>query len=145
MSDLAAQLLHDAGIERMTDDKCFEPVAKYYKNMDFMLYLTEDCSYRADRVGQFLTILLHPTEDRAVGVKLKGFRFIFDRLRSVDERIEAGHFYPLVKALELALVGGMGEALMNDNDKSRLTEKYEQAREIVKDAEFQTRELLDAA
>jgi hypothetical protein len=30
------------------------------------------------------TVLLHPTEDRAVGVKLKGMQFVLERLRAMQ-------------------------------------------------------------
>ena len=57
----------------------FEPRALYYETMDFLLYLQEDLPYRADRIDPFLTLLWHPYEDRAIGVKIKGFRFLFDK------------------------------------------------------------------
>ena len=55
----------------------FKPLARYFPEMDFLIYLNEDCSYRADRVDAFLTVLWHPERDALVGIKLKGFRFLF--------------------------------------------------------------------
>ena len=46
-------LLANAKLSEDDSQSQFQPVAKYYPEMDFMLYLNEDCSYRADRVDQF--------------------------------------------------------------------------------------------
>ncbi len=61
----------------------FRPVAKYFAAMDCLIYLREDCSYRAVRLDQMRTVLLHPHEDRAVGVKLKGIKFVKHKLDSI--------------------------------------------------------------
>lgn len=61
----------------------FQPVAKYVPAMDCLIYLREDVSYRAVRLDQYRTVLLHPQEDRAVGVKLKGMRFVTEKARAV--------------------------------------------------------------
>ena len=61
----------------------FLPSAKYIAPMDFLIYLREDCSYRAVRVDALRTVLLHPSEDRPVGVKLKGMRHLFERYRAI--------------------------------------------------------------
>src|SRR4051794_32989203 len=61
----------------------FRPAAKYFAAMDCLIYLREDCSYRAVRLDTLRTVLLHPTEDRPVGVKLKGTRFLMERLMAV--------------------------------------------------------------
>jgi hypothetical protein len=51
--------------------------------MDCLIYLREDVSYRAVRLDQYRTVLLHPQEDRAVGVKLKGTRFFIEEARAL--------------------------------------------------------------
>src|SRR5450755_4570243 len=61
----------------------FIPAAKYIAPMDCLIYLREDCSYRAVRVDALRTVLLHPSEDRPVGVKLKGMRHLFERYRAI--------------------------------------------------------------
>lgn len=63
----------------------FKPVARYYEAMDCVIYLLEDLAYSADRVDGFLTLLWHPHEERLIGVKLKGFRFLFGRLQAICE------------------------------------------------------------
>jgi hypothetical protein len=96
--------------------KTFEPRARYYEPMDFLLYLCEDVAYRADRIDPFLTLLWHPSEDRAIGVKLKGCRFLFDRMRAIlgAKRINVteSRFYPFVQALEVAMTAGLGAKVM---------------------------------
>lgn len=53
----------------------FQPCCAYYPALDFLLYLTEDCAYVA---GKFIPkthveLLMHPHEDRVVGIKIHGF------------------------------------------------------------------------
>jgi hypothetical protein len=127
----------------------FEPSARYYGPMDYILYLEEDVAYRADRVDRFLTLLWHPYEDRAIGVKLKGFRFIFERMREIlrtkEADIAADGFLPLITAFEVAMTAGIGAAIMATAERQRLDERYAKARELVKNVQFNPRELLDAA
>jgi len=61
----------------------FQPCARYYGAMDILLYLETDLPYRADRVDPFLTLLWHPGKEEAIGVKLKGFRFLFQRAQAI--------------------------------------------------------------
>lgn len=61
----------------------FEPSAKYIASMDCLIYLREDCSYRAVRLNSYQTVFLHPQEDRPVGVKLKGLRYLHHRLQAI--------------------------------------------------------------
>jgi hypothetical protein len=105
--------------------------------------LNEDCSYRADRVDQFLTVLWHPHEDRLVGIKLKGFRFLFERIKNVLE-LDDDQFLPLVKAIEIALVGGVAESIMDEQRQARLKTCYDEARKIAIGVSFDSRELKAA-
>lgn len=130
--------LGDGGAEEFT------PNARYYPSMDFLLYLREDCSYRADRVDAFLTILWHPTEDHLVGIKLKGFRFLFRRLKEILSWKE-DDFLPLVKALELALVGGIAANIMDSVEQERLEKLYDKAKEVAATYAVPPAELLRAA
>ena len=109
----------------------FKPHSRYHAGMDFLLYLKEDVSYRADRVDAFLTLLWHPYEDRLVGLKLKGFHFIFQRVKSILD-LKNRDFLPLVKALEVALTGGVAECMMNALEQQRIEEKYQKAKEFAK-------------
>ena len=79
--------LNKLSLGQTVEEGGFRPVARYYPPMDFLLYLKEDCSYRADRVDQFLTLLWHPYKDELVGIKLKGIRFIYEKNK---ERLAPG-------------------------------------------------------
>ena len=83
----------------------------------------QDCSYRAERIDQFLTVLWHPYEEKLVGIKIKGFGFLFERVKSILN-LKDEHFFPVIKALEAAVVGGMAEAIMSRHEQER-TEKRE--------------------
>lgn len=126
------------------DDERFQPVARFYPNMDFLLYVSEDCSYRADRVDMFLTLLWHPYDERVVGIKLKGFRFIFDRVKATLG-LEDAQFLPLVQALEVALTGGMAEAIIRHEAQDRVVSRYNQARKIAQGVNFSVSEIEEAA
>lgn len=96
----------------------FRQAARYYPAMDHLLYLTEDCSYRADRVDEWLTLLWHPHRLDLVGIKLKGIRAIFKGLLS-----DPGLDGPLLIA-EL-----LGEILMSGGA-ARIMETHEEERRV---------------
>lgn len=49
----------------------FKPGLFYYPAIDWLLYLSEDCAYRAGTlVPGVVDILWHPHEDRIVGLKI---------------------------------------------------------------------------
>ena len=128
----------------------FEPSSKYFAPMDYLLYLEEDVAYRADRVDSYLTLLWHPTdENRAIGIKLKGFRFIFNRakdiLRASKIELSDAEFWPLVTMLEVALTAGDGANLLAQATQERLRERYGMARALVGGVQFDAREFLQAA
>ena len=112
--------------------------------MDFLLYLREDYSCRADRVDAFLTVLWHPNEDHLIGIKLKGFRFLFQQLKLLLE-LKEDAIFPLVKALEIALVGGVAEHIINAVERERLEDLYGKARELVADISVSPEEWMRAA
>jgi len=134
----------------------FEPCATYSAPMDCIVYLREDESYRADRIDQFLTILWHPHEDRVIGIKLKGIRFLFESLRSIVQTVTRkdpldDKFVPLVGAIELALKMRAGVVLTEKFEKNRvvdlvsLNRSYELARGIVDGVTFDTRQISNMA
>jgi hypothetical protein len=123
--------------------------ARYYADMDYLLYMQEPCSYRADRVDEFLTVLWHPDDDRLVGVKLKGWLFIFNELREKmgwdDE-----DFFPLVKALEFGLAEVLARYVNNyqgatPSERYRRVEQYSRAIRLVDNAKVHVREWAQAA
>ena len=107
----------------------FHPVARYYPPMDFLLYLKEDCSYRADRVDQFLTLLWHPHKEELVGIKLKGLRVVYNRSR---DRLAANGVtsWPIFALLSEILLTVLAEPLiaaLEPQRRDRLLEKYRMA------------------
>ena len=114
----------------------FKPVAWYHAALDFLLFLSEDCSYGADRVDEQLTLLRHPNQPRVVGFKLKGFEYLFNEVKG-RLGLEEDDFSLLVATVELALVKGPVEELTAEwgagtrgNAFDRLV-KYVQARNLV--------------
>jgi hypothetical protein len=126
----------------------FQPSARYYAPMDVVVYLREDVAYRADRIDPFLTLLWHPYEERAVGVKLKGFRFIYDRAREIlaSRGIpdQADGFLSLITAFEVAITAG-GSAMMTAAEQQRRRERYDAARHLLLDVRLSVREMAEAA
>jgi hypothetical protein len=139
----------------------FRPIARYYEAMDCVIFLQEDVAYSADRVDGFLTLLWHPHEEKLIGVKLKGFRFLFGRLQAIlrDANVSVPDtaFVPLIKAIELALTtrlfalfeqaGEDGEAETNvlEEKRKQIESRYKQASELVDSVTVDTRELMKAA
>ena len=124
--------------------------AKYDADMDFLLYLQEPLSFRADRVDAFLTILWHPRDDRMIGLKLKGWRMMFNEMKkTVDWKDE--EFFPLVKALEFALSEVFAKAIMDNIQKTPPSERYKRAKaysdaiQFISHVNVPTRELARAA
>lgn len=121
----------------------FEPYARYLADMDMLLYVREDCSYRAERVDPVLTILWDPDreKDRLVGVKVKGFHHVFLQVKKAlglyDEQ-----FLPLMKFVEAAFELGLGEQL-TDSEERRA--KYRRAVEVVGGFQVPEEELRKAA
>ncbi len=127
----------------------FKPSARYIAAMDCLVYLREDCSYRAVRLNPYQTILLHPYEDRAVGVKLKGMRFLQHRLRKI---LEASHVknvdaasVDFVAYWELALTASADEEIA-DAERLRQQKLVEGAQALAQEAsELATEEMKEAA
>lgn len=116
----------DTFLERLVENAgqqgAFKPVARYFPEMDFLMFLTKDCSYRAKRVDAFLTVLYDPYEDKLVGVKLKGFKYLFERFRAASKIEQLKDFVELTRILEVAMVGGLGQAMMDSYDEQRSQE-----------------------
>jgi hypothetical protein len=133
----------------------FVPAARYYAPMDSVVYLREDVSYRADRIDAFLTLLWHPHDDRAVGLKIKGFRFIFERLRAQaaarGNEIPNHVFISLLEAVELAISVGLGSAITDEAEQDRMEEatkrakKYEKARDLARSVEIDSKDIARVA
>ena len=129
----------------------FKACAHYYPPMDCVIYLRENLAYRADRVDEYLTLLWHPYETRAIGVKIKGFAKLFKTLQTVSRAtgrdLPETAFHPLMKAIEAALTVQAG-SFVTDHveqerlaEQQRLTERYAKAFEVVGDITFDPSQL----
>ena len=111
LSDVIAELTGDT--EPIPE---FREVAYYDRKMDCLMYLNEDTAYRAERISGLLTVLWsQEDEDKLVGLKLKGFGWLYGKA------VESGalgeeQFGEFIRWLELALYesakGMMEEYLM---------------------------------
>lgn len=63
-------LLESQGMDVRDLPQQFVPALWHFATYGSLMYLNENCSYRACRLTDRLTILLHPYEDRAVGLQL---------------------------------------------------------------------------
>jgi hypothetical protein len=130
--------------------------------MDCVIYLQQDLAYRADRVDGFLTLLWHPDQDALIGVKIKGFRWIFKRLQAFCDGknvpMPDAAFVPLMKAIEMALTAGLAAIVSRaaeadeppppeevEAEQRTIEEGYQKAREIVGSMTVDASELLQAA
>jgi hypothetical protein len=105
----------------------FSPVARYYPAMDHLLYLKEDCPYRADRVDKWLTLLWHPYRYEMVGIKLKGIRAVFRDLLADAGANDDPDVLPIAELLGEILMSGGAARVMDtyeDSRKLKLRQKY---------------------
>jgi len=126
--------------------KPFEPTAYFDSEMDQLVYLTSNASYRAERVDSYLTILWDARELRIIGIKLKGFRSLFDELKAA-RLVEESHFFPLCKAISMLMqrmVASANPAKDEPPYKQRAS-WYKKAEEFVGDYRFDERQLMMAA
>ena len=113
----------------------FTPISRYYPTMDYLIYLKEDCSYRADRVDEALTLLWHPYSDNLVGIKIKGFRCLCAESQTLAKLAsdESG-FLSLAAVVARILLRGAAEAIMAAVEldrKNELRRKYALAIEFT--------------
>jgi hypothetical protein len=135
------------GPQRTQKPGGFEPFARYHEEMDFLVYVNKDCSYRAKRVDKYLTVLLDPYKDELVGIKLKGFKFLFNKFIAVlGGDIKEGDFLPVMRVFALAMVGGAGEMIM-DNFRKERAELWRRAEEFIaaNDPKFEVDERIKEA
>lgn len=134
--------------EREGANGVFVATSRYYPAVDFLLYLREDVSYRADRVDEALTVLWHPYEDRLVGLKLKGFRVLLREVKHALD-LEEGEYVSLVTLLtEAALTHTTAQAILSEQETVRLRNlkrKYLLAADFARTASVSVNELKKAA
>jgi hypothetical protein len=67
----------------------FKPTVKYIEAIDSMLFLREDCFYRAEYVDEYLSLLWHPSEERVVGVQLHAWAFLYQQVQQITGIVES--------------------------------------------------------
>lgn len=119
----------------------FKPRARYYPPMDMILYLNSDESYTAERVDPYLTLLWGGDEGRdLVGVKLKGFRYLFLRIQKRYPRLTEEKFLPFLALFEEILTDGLAEEIIEAN-----RDKYTAAKRLILVENLDMEELQKAA
>jgi|GEM_PF-3270478 len=124
----------------------FAPAAYFDPEMDQLIYVRSDDSYRTDRVDQYLTHLWPPHEPKLVGVKIKGFRSVFDQLKG-SGLVSESYFIPLCETIDMLLHFGVTthnsvHDFSSDGYRAKL---YRRAQEVVGDYRFDERALVNAA
>jgi len=67
-------LMESAGLDPDSVLPEFRPAAVYLDNLDWLIVLFEDCSYRSRPSDvPSIELLMHQSEERLVGVKVLGF------------------------------------------------------------------------
>ena len=109
--------------------------AVYFPSMDYILYLRQDSAYVADRIDEWLTLLLDPQTGDAIGIKLKGFRNIYLRMLEVlrDSRTDLERRVPFRSFIALAetYASQLGDDIIADRERQYQYNAYEVARKIV--------------
>ena len=77
--------------------------------MDQLIHLTTNESYRAQRIDEYLTILWAPNQMRIIGVKIKGFRSLFESFKE-EGLLEESQYLPLCSAIAAIMKRFVGEA-----------------------------------
>lgn len=134
--------------EREGVNGVFVATSRYYPSVDFLLYLAEDLSYRADRVDEALTVLWHPYEDRLVGLKLKGFSALLREVKGALDLEEAEYVSLVTLLTEAALTRTSAQKILNEQETARLRNlkrKYLLAANFARNASVSVDELKKAA
>lgn len=114
----------------------FEPRVWFDREMDQLIYLHEDCSFRTDRVDPFLTLLWHPQEERLVGIKLKGIRSVYEDIVEA-QGFTGKEFIPLLTVIAGVMLAGYSPDTIGKIEEGRKIErrkKYAEAK-IIADGE----------
>lgn len=136
-------LLRAFGQQVPGGSESFTPRAGYFSAMDCLIYLSEDISYQAVRLSPWITVLVDPARDCAVGVKIKGFRFVVEQLRAIlvpiakDLGIQVSEpdYVALISILEVAFTASLGEQATTEAENERRKRWADQVRNLARNAE----------
>ncbi|MEI8393450.1 MAG: hypothetical protein WCF85_01855 [Rhodospirillaceae bacterium] len=111
----------------------FKPTAYFDEEMDQLIYVCTNDTYRADRIDPFLTLLWHATDAKLIGVKIKGFRSIFEKYKKCGSVAETD-FLPLKDIItwllnsQVKIQGGWGNGTA---PQLNVEELYQEAVDVV--------------
>jgi hypothetical protein len=120
-------------VEAIRSASDYSPAAIYYDGADMMEYVREDIPSIARRVDEFLTLVMSLQDRHLIGVRLKGFKYIYNKKLSLLAKSQSvpgkddAQFMLLTKVFE-ELMTKIGNEMMAQLDRKRA---YEQAIEIV--------------
>jgi hypothetical protein len=120
----------------------FEPAAFFDAEMDQLIYLSTNAPYRADRIDPFLTLLWDADKPNLVGVKIKGFRAVFEQLKTAGLVVE-DHFVPLCEIIGKLLHLTVSERTELDQGHYR-AKFYRHAEQVVGDYRIEPQKMLAA-
>ena len=106
----------------------YKPMAIYYQEADFLEYIRKDVPAVDRRVDDFLTLVLDMYSRDLIGVKLKGFRHLYERILSKGYINKDQEFIPLTELFE-KMMTIVGDDIF---DKIERRQAYEQAIEVTK-------------
>lgn len=109
--------------------------AVYFRSMDYILYLRQDSNYVADRIDEWLTLLLDPVRGEPIGVKLKGFHNIYLEMKRVFElfKVDLENKIPFRSFINCAEMFALqiGDGIVDDTATRLRYDAYQIARTIV--------------
>ena len=110
----------------------FHKKASYYRRMDFLEYLSVDTTVVAERVDEFLTVLLDADDRHLVGFRLKGFGYTFKTHIQPAMKLQPQHFDPIIYALTRFFTDVGNAVTADDNKKSEHREQaYKQVVQLT--------------
>ena len=114
----------------------YEPKAVYFSDSDCIEYVREDTICVYDRVDKFLTLIYDETNLVLIGFKLKGIKYIFNRL-SPKHNLSQDHFVEMIEILT-AVCTDLGNELTADQ---HLASAYKAAKKLAR--QYEVRVELD--
>lgn len=104
----------------------YTPTAIYYREADYLEYVRRDVPSVSRRVDEYLTMVLDMHDRSPIGVKIKGFRHLYNReIRGNDD----ADFILLTRVFERVMTI-LGDHIFDKIDRKRA---YEQAIEIARE------------
>jgi len=110
----------------------FNKQASYYHTMDFLEYVSEDTTVIADRIDNFLTVLLAADDHKLVGFRLKGFGCAFTEHIRPLLKLEPQDFDPIIFTLQRYFTA-IGNSITADDDSEsqQRSKAYKNAMELA--------------